>query len=109
MKVSKLTAMDVRNCFQLHASLVFIVIITFTSNVQTRWRRKLIENVMGACYLSQLSSIIVQNVHFFFIKPNLNSQESNNIGFIKTMPYSISKTSRCVTSAISIVVVSQIF
>ncbi|TYI78402.1 hypothetical protein E1A91_D06G209400v1 [Gossypium mustelinum] len=34
MKVSKLTAMDVGNCFQLHASLVFIAIITFTSNVQ---------------------------------------------------------------------------
>ncbi|KAK8350299.1 hypothetical protein V6Z12_A06G199400 [Gossypium hirsutum] len=34
MKVSKLTTMDVGNCFQLHASLVFIAIITFTSNVQ---------------------------------------------------------------------------
>ncbi|KAG4143277.1 hypothetical protein ERO13_D06G179200v2 [Gossypium hirsutum] len=34
MKVSKPTAMDVGNCFQLHASLVFIAIITFTSNVQ---------------------------------------------------------------------------
>ncbi|KAK8350324.1 hypothetical protein V6Z12_A06G201400 [Gossypium hirsutum] len=34
MKLSKLTAMDAGNCFQLHASLVFIAIITFTSNVQ---------------------------------------------------------------------------
>ncbi|TYI23994.1 hypothetical protein ES332_A06G202800v1 [Gossypium tomentosum] len=34
MKVSKLTAMDVENCFQLPASLVFITIITFISNVQ---------------------------------------------------------------------------
>ncbi|KAG8490318.1 hypothetical protein CXB51_015613 [Gossypium anomalum] len=34
MKVSKLTAMDVENCFQLHASVVLVVIITFTSNVQ---------------------------------------------------------------------------
>ncbi|MFQ6670275.1 hypothetical protein Gotur_035267 [Gossypium turneri] len=34
MKVSKLTAMNVGNCFQLHASLVFIATITFTSNVQ---------------------------------------------------------------------------
>ncbi|MBA0754400.1 hypothetical protein Gogos_022272 [Gossypium gossypioides] len=36
--------------------------------------RKLIENVMGACYLSQLSSIIVQNALFFFIKLVLNCQ-----------------------------------
>ncbi|MBA0811401.1 hypothetical protein Gohar_003302 [Gossypium harknessii] len=34
MKVSKLTTMDVRNYFQLHASLVSIATITFTSNVQ---------------------------------------------------------------------------
>ncbi|MFQ6644101.1 hypothetical protein Gotur_017722, partial [Gossypium turneri] len=34
MKVSKLIAVDVGNCFQLHASLVFIAVITFTSNVQ---------------------------------------------------------------------------
>ncbi|MBA0879745.1 hypothetical protein Goshw_000896, partial [Gossypium schwendimanii] len=34
MKVSKLTVMDVGNYFQLHASLVFIATITFTSNMQ---------------------------------------------------------------------------
>ncbi|MBA0778573.1 hypothetical protein Gotri_006423 [Gossypium trilobum] len=34
MKVSKLTVVDVGNCFQLHASLVFITVITFTSKVQ---------------------------------------------------------------------------
>ncbi|PPD73803.1 hypothetical protein GOBAR_DD29260 [Gossypium barbadense] len=36
MKVSKPIVMDVGNCFQLHASLVFIAIITFTSNVQSQ-------------------------------------------------------------------------